>query len=128
MTRLDKQIQTTLRRLAGLIKSGAKPYVLADHQALSRMGPLSVKVLKDNNVTYVDNPATHWVLESFTSRAADSKGAEAAKHATSVMNELLSLNEHSDENLTKTQAAIGDRIVQVSVACTQHLQQTLGTN
>jgi hypothetical protein len=109
MAPLDKQIQQTLLRLSGLIKSGSKPYLLADHLALSRMGPLSVKVVKDNNVTYVDNPATHWVLESFSSRA-EPAGVERAKQATSVMNELLKLNEGVDERLAKTQEAIGQRI------------------
>lgn len=114
MAPLDQQIQQTLRRITGLIKTGSKPYLLADHLALARMGPLSVKVVKDNNVTYVDNPATHWVLDSFQTRAASHDGADSAKHATSVMNELLKLNEDVDERLTKTQAAIGERIEKVS--------------
>ncbi|BEI83499.1 hypothetical protein CcaverHIS002_0401030 [Cutaneotrichosporon cavernicola] len=110
---LDKQIQQALQRIAGLIKTGSRPYLVADHLALSRMGPLSVQVLKDNNVTYVDNPATHWVLDSFVQRAQNEGWEpERAKHATSVMNELLQLNQGVNENLTKTQAAIGERIEQ----------------
>ncbi|CAK9787353.1 unnamed protein product [Cutaneotrichosporon oleaginosum] len=112
MAPLDQQIQQTLRRLTGLIKSGSKPYLIADHLALARMGPLSVKVVKDNNVTYVDNPATHWVLESFQARAADAADAERAKQASAVMNELLHLNDGVDSRLTQTQEAIGERIQQ----------------
>jgi hypothetical protein len=54
------------------------------------------------------------VLESFSSRA-EPAGVERAKQATSVMNELLKLNEGVDERLAKTQEAIGQRIEKVSV-------------
>lgn len=117
MPPLDKSIQQVLQRLTSSIKAGSKPYLLADHLALARMGPLALKVVQDNNVTYVDNPATHWVLESFKSRApSGSGGDDRAAAASKVMNELLKLNKGVDQNLAKTQAGIADRIEKVSGA------------
>lgn len=114
MPPLDQKIQQVLTRLTSSIKHGSRPYLLADHLALARMGPLSLKVIQDNGVTYVDNPATHWVLESFTRRATEESGVkDRATTATKVMNELLKLNKGVDENLSKTQAGIAERIDKV---------------
>lgn len=112
----DKQIQQALQRLTKAIKN---PYLLADHLALARMGPLSLAAVKDNGVTYVDNPATHWVLESFQTRAPSNSGKSgSADKASQVLSELNKLNKGLDESVKKTQEAIGERIDKVSVPTT----------
>lgn len=112
---VDQQIQQVLQRLTSAIKQGSKPYLLADHLALARMGPLSLKVMQDNGVTYVDNPATHWVVASFQDRAPAGSGpAQRASQANSLLGELVKMNK-VDDKLKKTQEEIAKRIDQVGV-------------
>lgn len=124
---LDKKIQQVLTRLAGAIRQGSKPYLLADHLALARMGPLSLKVIHDNGMTYVDNPATHWVLDSFKARAPQGAGVEdRAAKASKVLEELNKYNRDLDEGVKKTQEGIAERIDKVSWSAGVSWKEGLG--
>jgi hypothetical protein len=120
MSPLDKQLQATLQRLTSALKQGTKSYLLADHLALARMGPLALSAVKDGGLTYVDNPATHWVLDSFKARSpGPSGGKQRAEHATQVLDELTALNRGKGiaEHVLQTQKGIADRIDKVRIVC-----------